>query len=558
MLVIEGAEVDKAKLTITKGLFGTKEETCAEYMERNELTRSEAEYRTPNSLSNKYVVAVDGNPAYGTDQVVTLTLSNDKCVLNGNEVKLSGAELETVKNQMQEISDDEVSLFKSMADVLKVTINKPDAIVDYYDPDIYKKSTVIVKNGEAPYVRLCAIFNVVNTVPHKMCINMADKSVTYIKYTEFKSAYNTNEIRKLSRVVLGNGHFKIKLDDRHYSRISADYIGDDNEIVEACKFETEEYKIVNCTGMPRIRDLTSQPAFKFACPKDRGVHISKRDANEYDCSTGVFGKDFTNGACTPSASSAFFVEKAISMLKEYLNETNFLNLFKRKINVCVHYEEELGESYVNAFYSQMPNAGIFFGDGTTWAYPFTTAAIFGHELCHMANQERTQLEYAYLTGGLEESLGDICGIALSHYIYADADNAIGDNLLKPEYGLQHVRAFCSGWNGYPYQIQNVADYNNTANDTKEQPHANIGIFNLIACNLAKKGYSIKNIFVLFYNGHLFWKEKMTFTEIASGFCKVLEIEGITETGFDITVSDLREAIEERGIVIDSADCKPPE
>ena len=144
-----------------------------------------------------------------------------------------------------------------------------------------------------------------------------------------------------------------------------------------------------------------------------------------DCSKSIaFSYDQeVNGGYAAVNDAHYFANNAVDMFKNWANYT-----LKDKITVNVHY----GNNYENLFFDGL---SINAGDGNRKFYPLVSADIMAHEISHKFTQNYSNLKFHKQSGAINESFGDISGIAAKAYLNRNNPDYVenwmtGDTIMK--------------------------------------------------------------------------------------------------------------------------------
>lgn len=123
--------------------------------------------------------------------------------------------------------------------------------------------------------------------------------------------------------------------------------------------------------------------------------------------------------------------------KEVLGIDSYDNKATDLISSC-HYDK----NYDNAFFN---GEQMVYGDGSLF-YPLTRSLdVSAHEMGHGITYSRSNLNYSFQSGALNEHLSDVVGITCKQWYFKQtnpetANWLIGDDICKPEFG-KALRSF---------------------------------------------------------------------------------------------------------------------
>lgn len=224
--------------------------------------------------------------------------------------------------------------------------------------------------------------------------------------------------------------------------------------------------------------------------------------------------DAINGAASPINDAHYFGTSVYNM---YVDWCQIPPLTAQMI-FLVHFGDRREEAYFDGTYMR-------FGDGGDNMYPLTVLDVTAHEISHGFTQERSGLEYANQSGGMNEAFSDMAGEAAKFYDHGENDFIVGREVMKPgSIWGDAFRYMCTpGRDGH--SIDHASQYQDGM-DT----HYSSGVYNKAFCTLAVlEGWGTRKAFEVFtYANALYWQPEETFNSGACGVEKAASDLGYRE------------------------------
>ncbi len=248
-------------------------------------------------------------------------------------------------------------------------------------------------------------------------------------------------------------------------------VGDDGN--GNCVMENDNVRTVDMGGSTRRGSL-----FSFTCPENTYQQI--------------------NGAYSPLNDAHAFGGVIFDMYGDWLGVTPL----SQKLEMRVHY----GRSYENAFWD---GTAMSFGDGANTFYPLVSLDVSAHEVSHGVTEQRSNLVYSGMSGGMNEAFSDMAGEAAEYYMNGSNDWMVGEQIFKSNGALRYMDDPTKDGRS----IGHASDFTSSMD-----VHYSSGVYNKAFYLLANKnGWNTRTAFEVMYRANdLYWTSGSTFNAGACG------------------------------------------
>lgn len=229
-----------------------------------------------------------------------------------------------------------------------------------------------------------------------------------------------------------------------------------------------------------------------------------------------------NGAYSPANDALAFGSAIFDMYQDWLG----VSPLSQKLEMRVHYSR----NYENAFWD---GTAMTFGDGATTFHPLVSLDVSAHEVSHGVTEQRSNLVYSGMSGGMNEAFSDMAGEAAESYMHGTNDWMVGEQIFKGNGALRYMDDPTQDGRS----IGHASDFTSSMD-----VHYSSGVYNKAFYLLAsKQGWSVRTAFEVMYRANdLYWTSNSSFD---AGACGVESAAG--DLGY--SVSDVTAAFASVGV-----------
>lgn len=266
--------------------------------------------------------------------------------------------------------------------------------------------------------------------------------------------------------------------------------------VMKCYMENDDVKVVD---MSRPRNVPMQ----FPC------RFTSNDKTMVWTGYAGDGYDKVNDGYSPSNDALFSGNVVKHMYRDWYGVEVLLNrddtpmqLFMR-----VHYEEEPGVGYDNAFWY---NGKMTFGDGGRSSYPQVSIGATGHEVSHGFTEQNCNFLYTGQTGGMDESFSDMANIVADYFATGKFSWAIGGEVMRNTEALRYMDLPSKDGQS----IDTATQYKN-----RMDPHNSSGVYNRLFYLMSTQdgSWNPRRAFAIMVKANMdYWYGDKTFDQAACG------------------------------------------